>query len=202
VCTAGLFQGEKWIRIYPIPFKFLQDDNQYPKYSWIELDLARNTKDFRPESYRPLRGVDEDIRVVGKIGTADHWAARKEYILQNVFTSMDELITLAKSDQKTSLATLRPVEIIDFVIEEDERQWKEKWLAQSQQGDIFELDDSGRMKERPLIRKLPYKYSYTFLSEGDPKPRILKIEDWEIGARSILSSQNFTNVAFLDPERS
>jgi len=38
------------------------------------------------------------------------------------------------------------------------------------------------MKNKNLISKLPYKYSYEFLSEGDHKPRKLMIEDWEIGA--------------------
>jgi len=35
VCTAGLLDGNKWIRIYPIPLSFLSDDIGYPKYSWI-----------------------------------------------------------------------------------------------------------------------------------------------------------------------
>ena len=75
VCTAGLFQGTHWIRIYPIPFRFLQDSQQYPKYGWIELDLVRKTSDFRPESYSPRRGIDEDIRAIDRIGTDNHWAA-------------------------------------------------------------------------------------------------------------------------------
>ncbi len=33
-----------------------------------------------------------------------------------------------------------------------------------------------------IIKKVPYKFSYRFLSEGDEKPRKLMIEDWEIGA--------------------
>lgn len=182
VCTAGLFQGTHWIRIYPIPFRFLQDSQQYPKYGWVELDLVKKTSDFRPESYSPRRGIDEEICVVERIGTDNHWAARKEYVLQNVFTSMNDLIALAKGEQSTSLATLRPTEIVDFVVEDDAREWKQKWLDQTKQGDIFELDDTGRMKDRHLIRKLPYKYSYKFLSQGDSKPRKVMIEDWEIGA--------------------
>lgn len=182
VCTAGLFQGTHWIRIYPIPFKFLQDSQQYPKYGWVELDLVRKTSDFRLESYSPRRGIDEDIRVIDRIGTDNHWATRKQYVLQNVFTSMNDLIALAKGEQAVSLATLQPTEIVDFVIEEDAREWKRKWLDQTKQGDIFELDDTGRMKDRQLIRKLPYKYSYKFLSQGDSKPRKVMIEDWELGA--------------------
>ncbi|MDE2800657.1 MAG: hypothetical protein OXI94_18485 [Gemmatimonadota bacterium] len=183
VCTAGLLNGEQWIRIYPVPFRFLQDNQQYPKYSWITLDLERRARDFRPESYRPRRGIDEPIQVGDVLGTQDAWAGRKDFVLKEVFTSMQELIKLArdKSEYK-SLATLKPAEIVDFVIQETDRDWKEKIIAQNQQGDIFETNDRGEMQSRQFVRKLPYKYSYKFLSEGDDRPRTMMIEDWEIGA--------------------
>lgn len=184
VCTAGLLNGEQWVRIYPIPFRFLQDNQQqYPKYSWITLDLERRTQDFRPESYRPRRGIDEPIQVGDALGTQDAWAGRKDFVLKEVFTSMQELIKLArdKSEYK-SLATLKPAEIVDFVIQETDRDWKEKIIAQNQQGDIFETNDRGEMQTRQYVRKLPYKYSYKILSVGDDRPRTMMIEDWEIGA--------------------
>jgi hypothetical protein len=176
VCTAGLLDGEKWIRIYPIPFRFLQDQKQYPKYSWVEIDLVRNTKDFRPESYR-LKS--ENFIVLGKIGTAHYWAARKSYALKEVFTSLEELIALAKSPTKKSLATVKPKEIVDFRIKPDEREWKKGRLKQLQQLNMFESANSNGPRE--IIRKLPYKFYYHFLTE-DNKLRKLMIEDWEIGA--------------------
>ena len=53
VCTAGFKEDGTWIRVYPIPFRKLDYASQYKKYDWIELDLVKNTSDFRPESYRP-----------------------------------------------------------------------------------------------------------------------------------------------------
>ena len=182
VCTAGLLDGKRWIRMYPIPFRFLQDkQKKYPKYSWIELNLTRNTSDFRPESYSPKLGVDEPIKVLQKVGTENEWAARKSYVLKEVFTSMNELIVLAKEPkQRKSLATLKPSHIVDFVIEEDEREWKQEWQEQLKQFNMFELPT--QRGHRKLVRKLPYKFSYRFLSEGDKKPRKMMIEDWEVGA--------------------
>lgn len=182
VCTAGLLDGEKWIRVYPVNYQFLSNDSVYGKYSWIELDLTRHSRDFRPESYRPRQGIDEEIKVIGKLGTESEWAARKNYVLREIFTSMDELIQLSKSNQNKSLAAYKPSEIIDFIIEEDDRYWKDKWLAQAKQGNFFETDPNNPKKGRPLIQKLPYKYSYRFTGRGDIKPRELVIEDWEIGA--------------------
>jgi hypothetical protein len=181
VCTAGLLNGEKWIRIYPVSFRFLQDGARYPKYSWIEVDLVRNSKDFRPESFRPKLGVDEHITVLDKIGTANNWAARKSYVLKETFTSMNALIGLAKDAQvRKSLATLLPTRIVDFVIEEDEREWKQEWQDQLKQLNMFEF--SNQHGNKKVVKKLPYKFSYRFFSEGDKEPRKLMIEDWEIGA--------------------
>lgn len=182
VCTAGILPDGKWIRIYPIPFRTLSDDHKYRKYSIIELDLIRKDSDFRLESYRPAKGPDEDIKEIRWLDTASLWQARKEYILREVFTSMNELIRLAKGSSFKSLGTLKPTELIGFEIEEDEREWKDKWLFQAQQGNIFETNSAGGYEPRDLIRKLPYKYSYKFLSKDDTKPRKLQIHDWEIGS--------------------
>ena len=181
VCTAGLLDGEKWIRMYPIPYRFLQDQQKYPKYSWIELNLTRKKDDFRPESYSPKLGVDEPIKVYQQIGTDSEWAARKSYVLKEVFTSMNELVELAKDpSQRKSLATLKPSRIVDFIVEEDEREWKPKWLEDLKQLNMFELPSQRGHKK--LVRKLPYKFFYRFFSEGDKTPHKMMIEDWEIGA--------------------
>ena len=53
VCTAGITEKGKWVRIYPVPFRKLEWEKQYKKYQWIELDLIRSRSDFRLESYKP-----------------------------------------------------------------------------------------------------------------------------------------------------
>jgi len=181
VCTAGFLPDGKWIRLYPIAFRALPYDSQYEKYRWITLDLTRNHKDFRPESFRPAKSIDE-IKIGERIGTDGYWARRKEYALKEVFTSMSDLIGLAKGDERKSLGTLKPSEIIDFMIKPDEREWKSEWRDQLRQYNLFDLDEKGEGKVRKVIPKLPYKYFYKFLSDGDIKPRTLMIEDWELGA--------------------
>ncbi len=169
--------------MYPIPFRFLQDEQKkYPKYSWIELDLTRKKDDFRFESYSPKLGVDEPIKVHQHIGTENEWAARKSYVLKEVFTSMKRLIELAKNpNRRKSLATLKPSRIVDFVIEEDEREWKKEWREQLKQLNMFDELPTQRGQKK-LVKKLPYKFSYRFFSEDDKEPRKMMIEDWEIGA--------------------
>lgn len=182
VCTAGLLENGKWIRVYPIPFRSLPYQEQYKKYNWVELNLVRKHDDFRPESYSPKRKLEEPIKFLSAVGTANGWAERKKLALSEVFTSMQDLIQLAKGDEKKSLGTLKPSEIVDFVIEEDTREWKQDWLDWLQQASFLDHNKVGHGKQREVVRKLPYKYSYKFLSQGDRQPRKLMIEDWEIGA--------------------
>ena len=61
VCTAGFREDGSWIRIYPIPFRKLKVDSKYQKWQWVEIDITKNTKDFRKESYRPT-SIDNEIR--------------------------------------------------------------------------------------------------------------------------------------------
>jgi hypothetical protein len=105
-CTAGLLNGEKWVRMYPISSS-VYDEKRYPKYGWVELDLVKHPSDTRLESYMPRHGLDEPMRFLDRIGTKNEWAARKEIVQKDVFTSMKHLISLTISENR-SLGALRP----------------------------------------------------------------------------------------------
>jgi hypothetical protein len=185
VCTAGLTQDGKWIRIYPIPFRRIEDlEQRYHKYEWIECDLVQNiAKDKRPESRRPT-----DLKSLKKfgtyMGTHNGWRERRSLILGKggVFTNMQELIADAKAD-KRSLATFKPTKVIDFFAEPDERDWDEKKLdeirKQLSQPDLFERND-WQMTFK-VVDKLPYKFSYRF-EDDTGQERTLMVLDWELGA--------------------
>ncbi len=185
VCNAGFLESGEWIRIYPVKFRALPYAQQYEKYSWIEVDLVRNRKDFRPESYQPRLGIDQEIKILNSISTGKKrdWVARKQYVLQEVFHSMTSLIALAKKQNVwKSLATVKPKELVKLEIKPDEREWKPHIIDGLKQYSLFDQRKSKTSRELDVVRKLPYKYYYHFLTEGDSKPRRLMIEDWEIGA--------------------
>lgn len=181
VCTAGVKEDGSWIRIYPVPFRKLNYDKQYRKWQWIELDLTRNTKDLRPESYRP--NLDAPFSLLNIIGTNRQWAERKRYVLRDVKTNMDELIAEAKDPSKrTSLAILKPSKVIDFIYEPCAEEWDKTKLeaikANQDQLDLFVQEEVATIFK--IAQKIPYKFSYVFETE-DGKRRTLMIEDWEIG---------------------
>ncbi len=157
VCTAGVLPDGRWIRIYPVPFKRLPYAQRYRKFEWVRLNLIKNSKDFRPESYRPLRNLDEPITVERRIPATPHgWEERRRYALREVFFSMEEIIRLAKGPEKRSLAVLKPREILDLAVEPDAREWKQSWLDYFRLQNLFELNEQGEATRRVPIRKLPY----------------------------------------------
>ena len=182
VCTAGFLEDGSWIRVYPVPYRKLEYADQYEKWQWITIDVVKNTKDFRKESYRPT-STEPDIQKGVKLSTADGWALRKQIVLQHVYTNMTDLISEAKDKNiGTSLAVLKPREVLDFVWEEDEREWNKQKLetiyARQKQLNLFDTEETQRIFQ--VAKKLPYKFSYIFTSD-DGIQRKLMIEDWELG---------------------
>ena len=182
VCTAGVLEDGTWVRIYPIPFRYLKDNLRYRKYQWVELDLMRNHSDFRPESYRPANADLSDMEVVGFIDSGNRWRERKRYCCpeDQVYTSMSALIADAKDPNLgTSLATFKPARFLEFTATPDEREWKQEWDGLRNQQALF--DEVEWETPSAPIRKLPYRFSYRFEDE-EGKVSNLMIEDWEIGA--------------------
>lgn len=184
VCTAGLLENGDWIRIYPVPLGLLMDLKTRKfkanlKYTWVELELERRTKDFRPESHSPKHKDFSDMKVLDHLDTAGDWSARKEICLKKVYTSMAQLLEDSKPPKSVSLAAYKPKRIIDFVIEASDEDWDPMYKELRKQTDMFAPEDQVEPKE--LIRKIPWKFSYRFEDETG-KVRKLMIEDWEIGA--------------------
>lgn len=139
VCTAGFREDGKWIRIYPVQFRKKNYSEQYSKYQWIEVDLVKNEKDFRPESFRPV-SHETEIKIIDEIKPdGASWDERRKIVLSKVYTNLSELIAEAK-DRKicTSLAVFKPKEIIDVKIKASAREWSKEKLATLQQLNIFE----------------------------------------------------------------
>ena len=182
VCTAGVRSDGSWVRIYPVPFRRLDQPEQYKKFDWLDLRLTRNRRDPRHETFRPLDM--SEFQAVAHIGTDDSWRERRELIMKRskVYTNLDQLIADAKANV-TSLATFKPARIIDFVVEEDEREWKPERVKamrdKSRQGDLFSAD---KWRETfRLVNELPHKFSYKF-EDDVGRVSTQQILDWEIGA--------------------
>lgn len=182
VCTAGVREDGSWVRIYPVPFRRLDEVEQYRKYDWIECDLIPSRKDVRPETHHPA-----DVKALvpsGHMDTGDQWRERRQLLLGKcqVFRSLADVIARAKANE-ISLALFKPTRVVDFVWEKEEAEWDPKKIEEmrklASQGELFEEEQWRRNFK--VIPKLPYSFSYRFEDEAG-KASELQVLDWEVGA--------------------
>src|SRR2546426_9367615 len=75
VCTAGVRPDGSWVRIYPVPFRRLEQEEQYKKYDWIEIERIKSRSDPRPETHHPADM--HQLVPFGHLDTSDEWRARR-----------------------------------------------------------------------------------------------------------------------------
>lgn len=177
VCTAGFREDGTWIRLYPVPFRKKSYSEQYKKYDWIEIDLEKNARDFRPESFKPV-SIDTEIKVVGHVDTSNNWEERKKICLGKIYTNLTDLISESKNKAIcTSIAVFKPTSILDFYAESVDRNWSKDKLEKLNQLSLFESDRAGNFQ---VVQKLPYKFKFHFTDDEGRESRMM-IEDWETG---------------------
>lgn len=173
VCVAGVdLDSGKWVRLYPIPFRDLDENKKFKKYSIIKVQTNRPRRDKRPESYR----VDVDsIEILDYLDTKkDKWARRKDIILPTVSNSMCEILQKREKRDK-SLGMFKPRNV-DFLWEKARSKNQNAREACYAQLSFFD-------KKKEVIENIPFDFRYRFLCYNEPMcpGHNYSIVDWEIG---------------------
>lgn len=185
-CVAGIDESGKLIRIYPMPFRLVSDEQQFKKWQWIEARIEKANNDHRPESHKiyiDTINCDESPLPSGEAG----WRQRRQWLSKiQKFTDFGAVEQNRLSNEET-LALLQPKRILSLEIKkanspdwtEDE---KEKLLQLQSQGDLFNADDEA--KRLRLLKKIPFDFHYRYECEVDDRTTEYrhKLVDWEVGA--------------------
>lgn len=183
-CVAGITRDGSMRRLYPVPFRMIEEGKQFKKWQWIDVRVEKATKDHRPESHKVY--VDT-INCSDVIDTRKEWAFRWEWLDKiPAFDSIDAIESKRQEDG-LSIALLRPKKLIALEITKARNQdWtdeeKEKLMREQMQGNLFsEAEAKRQVKE---LRKVPFDFHYRYVCdtpEGE-KEHKHKIVDWEAGA--------------------
>jgi hypothetical protein len=166
VCTAAITEDKRFIRIYPVMFRDLPKNQQFKKYEWVKVGIAKSDTDSRLESYK----VDYDsIKPTGKI--VKDWQGRMQLVKPFIHSSLAAL-----EQNNMSLGIIKPKKICDMDYEEDNEDWQE--------GDAYKcfqwnLEEIVRGYKKPELIKIPYRFRYKF---HDGKDHHIVIRDWELFA--------------------
>jgi hypothetical protein len=184
MCVAGVEcdPDPRWIRLFPVPFRHLEDEARFVKYQQVGLKVRRPGGDRRPESWTP--DVDS-IRLGRTIGTGHGWSERRGLVAGLGEHTMCELIALNESGSGPgvpSLGVVRPVSPPEVVIEaRDQEQiakWTERADAIARQRTLFD-----RGIPRPRLEIVPWRFKYRYRClEPRCRGHAQTIVDWELVA--------------------
>ncbi len=170
VCCAGIdMTAKRWIRLYPIPFRDLDQSQKFRKYNIIKLKCQR-ANESRIESYR----VDsETIEIIDHLDTSKKWLRRKQIVLPLVSSSYCQI--LEDTAQNKSFAIFKPTHI-DFHCKKTASESEQKRQSCYAQLSFFD-------KVKNAIEKIPFDFYYSFTCLNSPNcpSHKLPIMDWEIG---------------------
>jgi hypothetical protein len=124
VCTGGVRHDGTFVRLYPVPFRFLNKEEQYERWDIIQVKAYRDTKDQRPESWH-LAG---SIKIIKSATTKkQQWAWMKKAIYPS---------RAAMEDKKLTNGCVE-IEPLQFYWKADSKKWTEKQLGVINQRDLF-----------------------------------------------------------------
>lgn len=172
VCTAGITEKGKWIRLYPLPFRYIDFYHRFSKYQWISVEMKKRPpeRDFRIDSYEPNT---DTISPIGKPLPAGNWIERKQILIPTSSKSMED-IKEKYDDHKESLGIFKPKRITRFVIEPADNSWSKKQEQVLAQQVLF--------GEQPKpLEKMPFNFSYEFECDDERcNSHKMQIIDWEL----------------------
>lgn len=172
-CTAAISEQGQWLRLFPVPYRFLADDKRFKKYQWIEVSTRRSS-DSRSESYHI--NIDT-LKVVSDVLPTDNaWSSRKKLVFPLKSRSLCDLVRQRDAKGSPTLGLFKPASIQRLVISEVEANWTQEQLQKLTYEGLF---DEG--PKEPL-EKVPYDFKYQFLcDETSCTGHEIKCIDWEMG---------------------
>lgn len=169
-CCAGIdLNSGEWVRLYPIPFRLLQYDKQFPKYSVISVNCSKPIRDKRVESFN----VDRDsIKIIRHLDTENKWAERKKIVLPTLSSSFCKILEDVKNYK--SLGIFKPTNI-KFEVKKSAQVNEQKHKAAYEQYHLFD-------KKLDPIEQIPYSFHYSFecANSANCPGHKLMIHDWEL----------------------
>lgn len=173
-CVAAINENGELRRLYPIPFRLLKEDKQFKKWQWIEARILKAPSDKRPESYR----IDVDsisIKTTSRIS----WEERMHWIRKHIFNNLGELEE-KRINENRSFGFIKPIDYTLEIEEFKEKEWTKQEIENLNKNSLFDTDF---IKNRPTLKKLPYKfyYSYVCIEKNKEVNYRHRITDWEVG---------------------
>jgi hypothetical protein len=172
VCCAGLEADTgRWIRMYPVNFRSLDEYRRFQKWQFIEATWGPPHRDSRPESRR----IHQDSIQPGEfLPAGPGWRDRRRWLDPIVDQSLEELI----GEQATtgrSLGVIRPAKVERLIIR------KAKIDPGANAGvQQLALEWTGTATPTRELELIPFDFLYEFTCRDERcKGHRMEVFDWE-----------------------
>lgn len=180
-CVAGMDANGNLIRLYPVPFRLVTEDQQFSKWQWIEAFIEKSPSDHRPESHKI--GVDT-IQRQEVIPTSKDWRFRRGMLdklkVYESFSSLEE----ERLKSNVTIGLIRPVRITNLDIRKaPSENWTNEELEKlerlQRQPGLFDPEEEKSSLKR--LEKVPFDFYYTYecYVDGVITTYTHKVVDWE-----------------------
>ena len=91
-CVAGVTEAGKLIRLFPVPFRLIADEQQFRKWQWVTVLVEKARSDHRPESHRVFVDriqVDPEPMKAGKDGWPRRWEMLRNAPVYSDFAAVE-----------------------------------------------------------------------------------------------------------------
>jgi hypothetical protein len=181
-CVAGINSHGEMRRLYPVPFRMIDDAQQFSKWQWISVLVEKTNKDHRPESHRLYIDTLEPGAV---LDTKKAWTSRWAWLDKiPTFTSYREM-DASREHGSLSIALLRPRNIRLEIRKARHQDWtpeERAKLMRPEQGSLF--DEAEAKQQLRALEKIPFDFYYVYDTDGPEgdEEQCHKIVDWEASA--------------------
>lgn len=172
-CTGGITDDGSWIRLFPVPYRYMEKERRFRKYQWINCNVIKSSSDTRHESYK----LDINTITIGDtVPSENQWLARRNIIFPLKRKSLCEIKREQQEQGFPTLGIFRPAEIKRLLIESTSPNWTPQQQAMLAQQLLF----SDNTPSQPL-EKIPYDFRYEFrCSDAMCSGHSMICTDWEM----------------------
>lgn len=116
VCTGGITEAGELLRLYPIPLRYLEEDQKYRQWSWAEFEVQKSPSDKRKESYIVREG---GITVLGQVDSE----SERFHLLRKGLVSDRETLDFLRKRDRTSIGLIE-IAVEGFIGRTSRKEWR------------------------------------------------------------------------------
>jgi hypothetical protein len=148
VCTGAITADGQLLRLYPITFRYLDENQKYRLWTWASFQAAKDPKDPRKESYRVKEG---SISILSEVQSNSE---RFSLLRGGIVSDRETLDQLYRHDW-TSLGIVK-IEYIDLTASMPTKNWAQEKPYIKQSHLLVELKP---LEQIPIQMKLKFRCS-------------------------------------------